>query len=139
MFRVTTALLALFTLNGCLGISDIIGPYVGTWSGTYRIYEPNGTTESLGLVSLTFSQDGTVSGVLDRTDINQEPVPLLNGHLDAVQQLQFDFRYTDTGNRGVRGQIGLDFGVLEQLSSPLIVSFPGGLTGTMDLSLVKTN
>ena len=138
MFRVTTALLAAILLAGCLGVSDIIGPYVGSWSGTYRINEPNGTSESVGLISFSIDQAGTVSGVLDRTDLDQTPVPLLGGRIDAFQELKFNFRYPDTGKRDVRGQIAVDFRVLEPLGTPLVVTFPGGLTGTMQISLVKT-
>jgi hypothetical protein len=104
--------------------------FAGTWSGTYLLNP--GQVE--GLVSVTISDDGTVSGVAYNSETNQEEGPV-NGTVDDdgtadITFLDGGFQFSGEGTLSLNG-------ANDRLSGTLTRIFNGSSVGTVTVTLTR--
>lgn len=136
-----TGILVALVLTACGGSGgQSFSSLAGNYQGTYQILN-NGSQESAGNLNLAIDNAGNVSGTMQRTDKNPETVILRNGFIqNDGRTIRFTFKYSDTNDRIVTGEIELVGTTLEPANNngnrELDVQIAGG--GTLKLRFLTT-
>ncbi len=133
------ALVPLGIISGCGGSGGSqFKNFEGNWFGSYQIL--NGSSvESSGNFDLTIDQFGNAFGELIRTDQNQPSVNIRSAFMTNSNELRFVFNYVNTQDRQVIGTIERNGNFLEDVGQGLNVSFAGGGTGKLQMTLTRQN
>lgn len=126
-------------LSGCGGGGGSqFKTFEGNWFGSYQIL--NGSSvESSGNFSLSIDSFGNASGQLERTDQTQPSVPIRSAFMTNGNELRFVFNYVNTQDRQVIGAIERNGNFLEDVGQGMNVSFAGGGTGRLQMTLTRQN
>lgn len=137
-FALLVVALTVF-VTGCGGGGGSFANQVdGNWSGPFQVYNPNGSVESSGNMTVVFDSFGGAQITLDRTDSNPQ-TQFINGSLSNDRVLRFVWRWNNTNDRESEGPIRLNGNLLQPDTGDnrIQVTYTGGGIGGMEFTLTR--
>lgn len=132
------AVLVAALLSGCGGKGNFLDDVEGTWTGPFQVYNPNGSVESSGNMTVDFDSFGGAQVTLVRTDSNPQ-TQFINGSLSDDRILRFVWHWNNTNDRESEGRIRRNGNLLQPDTQDgrIQVTYTGGGIGGMEFTLTR--
>ena len=134
------ALLLVLALAGCGGGGgSVFNQFQGTWTGPFQAYNPGGSVESSGNMTLEIDSFGGVRVTMIRTDSNPQTQVINSGTLDSSRLLRWVWHWNNTNDRESRGEVAIVGNLLKPAGNNgrITVNYAGGQSGEMEFTLTR--